>query len=190
MASKQTDAEHWLEVLRTNDRKGIHELYEQFLPRIVKYVVANQGREEEARDIFQEAILIIFKKAKDKDFKLSAAFFTYLYAVCRNLWLKRLEKKGKMRVTDSEIPELMDESEWELVIEEEERYRLFRSKFQSLSENCQQLLSLFFKKTPMKEIAEIMGFASVQYAKKRKFQCKEHLVALVRNDERYSNLMQ
>ena len=150
--------------------------------------MANNGTEEAARDIFQEAILIIFKKVKSDNLSLSASFFTYLYAVCRNLWLKRLEKKGKMRVTDSEIPELKDESDWEMVIEEEERFRLFRSKFQSLSENCQQLLSLFFKKTSMKEIVDIMGFSSVQYAKKRKFQCKEHLVALVRSDVRFKNL--
>lgn len=41
---------------------------------------------------------------------------------------------------------------------------------------------LFFDKTSMDEIARIMNYASEGYAKKRKFQCKEHLLQIVKAD--------
>ena len=74
-------------------------------------------------------------------------------------------------------------------MEEEERYRLYRAKFRELSENCRRVMSLYFQKVPMEEIAQLMGFASVNYAKKRKYQCKEKLVSLVRADESFSQLL-
>ena len=182
-------AQFWLDILRSGDRQGIARMYEQFLPRIEKLVTSNSGTSDDARDIFQEAIIVIYKKVSNENLTLSASFFTYLYAVCRNLWLKKLQKRGKMMVTNDEPTEQMDVSDWESVMQEEGRYRLFRSKFNELSDNCRQLLGLFFKKTSMQEIVSIMGFGSVAYAKKRKFQCKEKLVALVKNDPGFKNLL-
>ncbi|MEO1262776.1 MAG: sigma-70 family RNA polymerase sigma factor [Bacteroidota bacterium] len=181
-------AQNWLKVLRSGDRRGVQQIYEQFLPGIVKLVTSNHGSREQAIDVFQEAILIIFKKSKEESFSLESSFFTYLYAISRNLWLKKLEKNKKNLVTFSHLPEPMSTDDFDTLILEEERYRLFRSKFRQLSDNCQQLLSLFFKKTPMVDIVRIMGFGSVQYAKKRKFQCKEKLVKLVKDDIEYNNL--
>ena len=186
----QEDSQYWLDILQSGDRRGVQQMYDRFLPAITKHITTNQGNDEDALDVFQEAILIIYKKMNNGEgLTLTASFFTYLFAICKKLWLKKLEKRKKIRVTNYETPELRDEDNWEEVIQEEERFRLFRAKFRELSENCQQLLSLFFKKTPMTEIVEIMGYASVQYAKKRKFQCKEKLVELVQNDAAYNSLI-
>jgi RNA polymerase sigma factor (sigma-70 family) len=179
----------WLEILRTGDIAGIKALYAKFQPGIVKWVVNNRGDEEEAKDVFQEAVLVVYKKLNNEGLELhTATFSTYLFAISKKIWLKKLEKQGKSMVTFDAPPELIDDSDWDAVLQEEERYRLFRKKFNSLTDNCRQLLSLFFAKTPMKEIIAIMGFGSVEYAKKRKFQCKEHLVALVRSDAGFDDL--
>lgn len=186
---EKKEKQNWLAILGSGNSAGIRLLYQEFLPSIVSLVTSNSGTEEEAMDVFQEAILVVYKKSKESGFELSSSFFTYLYAVSKNIWLKRLTKKGKPTVTFSELPELMDVDDFNNIILEEERYRLFRSKFRNLSSNCQKLLSLFFNKTPMKEIVELMGFGSVQYAKKRKFQCKENLVKLVKDDPNFKDLM-
>lgn len=186
---EKKDKQNWLAILSSSNSVGISLLYQEFLPSIVNLVTTNNGTDEEAMDVFQEAIIVVYKKSKEDDFVLSSSFFTYLYAVSKNIWLKRLTKKGKPTVTFSELPELMDEDDFNNTILEEERYRLFRSKFRNLSDNCRQLLSLFFKKTPMKEIVDLMGFGSVQYAKKRKFQCKQNLVKLVKSDPNFKDLV-
>jgi hypothetical protein len=99
-----------------------------------------------------------------------------------------LRKKRNSVVTFSEDWEYTDDTELEAIIQEEERYRLFRAKFRLLSDQCRKLLSLFFQKVPMKEIVSRLQMSSISYAKKRKFQCKEKLIALIRDDQQYQSL--
>lgn len=181
--------EEFLKGLQSGDRKMVKAIYLQFLPGITSFILKNNGSEEDARDIFQEALLVLHGKAQDPNFKLTSSFYTFLFAICKKIWLKRLEKKRKSRVTFLGKEELLIVEELEPHLEREAQYRLFRQKFRDLSQNCQKILQLFFQGTAMKEIAEIMGLGSVQYVKKRKFQCKERLVALVQADSRYNELL-
>ena len=75
-----------------------------------------------------------------------------------------------------------------LSIEEAEENKIFWDAFEQLGQDCQKLMRLFFDKVRMEKIAELMGFGSVSYAKKRKFQCKERLVNLVKEDLRFQEL--
>ena len=185
--SNETE-QQYLDALLAGDRDALRLLYDKHLPRIIKYVTQNSGSEEDAYDIFQEAILVIFKKAERDGLRLTASFFTYLYAVCSRMWLQKLKKRKRRGVTFSE-PEEYTNTETEgiqEIMEEEERYRLYRAKFRELSENCRRVMSLYFQKVPMEEIAQLMGFASVNYAKKRKYHCKEKLVGLIRADKSFN----
>lgn len=175
--------------LRNGDRNVVKSLYANYFPGISSFIQKNNGSDEDGRDIFQETLLILHQKIKDPSFKLSSSLYTYLFAISKNLWLKRLEKKRKLRVTFLEKEELMIVDEIEGDIDRESQYRLFRKKFRQLSVGCQEVLELFFNGTSMKEIAEKLNLGSVQYVKKRKFQCKEKLIALVRSDELYNELL-
>jgi len=178
----------FIKAILEEDRAGIEQIYEQYQSRIIRHVVENSGTVEEGEDIFQEAIIVIFKQARTGNLKLSSSFYTYLFAICKRLWLKKLRKKRNSIVTFSEDWEYTDDSELESILQEEERYRLFRMKFKALSDQCQKLLSLFFQKVPMKEIVEKMEMSSISYAKKRKFQCKEKLIQLIKDDHQYHAL--
>lgn len=181
--------EELLTGLREGDRNVIKYIYTNYFPGISFFIQNNKGSEEDGRDIFQESLLILYQKAKNPLFNLSSSFYTYLFAISKNLWLKRLEKKRKLRVTFLEKEELMIVDELASDINRESQYRLFRKKFGKLSTGCQEVLELFFNGTPMKEIAQKLNFGSVQYAKKRKFQCKEKLISLIRSDELYNELL-
>ena len=179
----------YLKAIVEKDQRGIKSIYDDFQARIIKYVKENNGTGIEGEDIFQEAIIIIFKQSRKEDFKLTVPFYTYLFAVCKRLWLKKLRKKRNMIVTFPEDVEYIDEDKLEAIIIEEERYSLFRAKFRNLSDQCQLLLGLFFKKVSMKDIMEQMGFSSLSYTKKRKYQCKEKLISLIQNDSQYNRLL-
>ena len=73
-------------------------------------------------------------------------------------------------------------------VEKNERHNLFRDKFLELGEDCQKVLSMFFNKIKMEVIMEKMGYASIGYTKKRKFQCKQKLVRLIEADPVYAEL--
>lgn len=179
-----TDLQH-IAAIRTGDKEGLRLLYREFLPPVSALVTRNGGTFEDAKDVFQDAMLVLFEKCRNDRFELTSAFYTLFYGICRNLWGNRLQKKSRTEVTLSEDFKFNDGTDLEQTMLEEEKNRLFWDAFRRLGLDCQKLLRLFFDKKTMEEIASSMQFSSVGYAKKRKFQCKENLLDLVKADPRY-----
>lgn len=178
----------YIQAILTNDPKGLRELYRTFLPRISRFIQLNGGSTDDAQDIFQDALVVIYKKSKSPDFILSSKFYTLLYGVCRNLWGNQLQKKSRTEVslTDDHKFQLTTDISKELEAAEEQR--LFWDAFKKLGKDCQQLLKLFFAKEKMDIITQKLNLSSVGYAKKKKFKCKEKLVALIKADRRFPEL--
>jgi RNA polymerase sigma factor (sigma-70 family) len=180
--------DNYLDTIRRGDAKGLREIYAKYLPRIARFIQMNGGSAEDAKDIFQEAIVRIYRKSKSQDFLITSQFYTFLYGVCRNLWGNQLQKKSRTEVslTDGHAYEQIPETDTGGAKSEEDQ--LFWDAFALLGQDCQQLLQLFFAKVKMEEIVKRLGLSSVGYAKKKKFKCKEKLVALVKQDDRYLEL--
>lgn len=183
-----SDQEYYINAIKKGDSKGLRKIYTDFLPRITNFIRSKGGSSDDAEDIFQNALLLIYEKSKKKDFKLTSNFYTLLYGICWNLWGNKIQKKSNQEVSIPEDAKYSTEENIENDMERSEEQALFWAAFELLGEDCQRLLRLFFEKTKMEEIAEKMGFSSVSYAKKRKFQCKEKLVEFVRSDIRFPEL--
>jgi len=181
----------YLEGVLNGDPIVLRKMYQTMFPLILKMVEGQSGSEDDARDIFQEATIVIYSKAQSPDFRINFQFNTYFTAVCRNLWLNRRSKRSASEVTIREDVKLLaGTDDLELNYLTLERQQVFDDAFAQLGEDCQKLLRLFFEKTPMSEIATEMGFASEGYARRRKFQCKDYLVDLVKKQPRYLELIQ
>lgn len=180
-------------ILRNNNLVLRH-IYKSYYHKINAFVCHNSGDENDANDIFQEAIIVMYRKIKDNSLQLeNCAFETYLYSVCRLLWLKQLEKRRNtiVKVNDvNHFSESVYDDDLDEVVRKNERYKLFQDHFQKLGKDCQKILQLFFDKVPLKQIAEIMGLTSESYAKKRKHQCKEYLVRSIKQDTEYKNIIE
>jgi DNA-directed RNA polymerase specialized sigma24 family protein len=86
------DDQKIIELLRTGESGlALNSLYKHF-PMIRKLIRSKGGNTKDAEDIFQEALIILIRKAKDKDFKLTAQLSTYLFSVCRFLWNDQLKR--------------------------------------------------------------------------------------------------
>jgi len=179
-------AENILQGLKDSDTKVLDYVYDNFFYQIKVFITRNHGTEEDAQDIYQDAILVIYLKALKNNLTLSCSFNTYLYSVCRLLWLKQLEQKRHLKTVaeDTGIFVELDKNVLEL-FEKNERYKLYQDHFKKLSFSCQKVLELFLAGIPLKEIANILGFKSEQYAKKRKHQCKEKLVSSIKSDPEF-----
>lgn len=181
--------EQYLNGLVGRDPAVLENIYEHLFPGIAKHVLDNSGTREDAEDVFQEGLLVLYRKARADKLVLSSSFYTFFYAVCQRIWLKKLsrgKKKRALPLEEERVGELAADAAQAL--EQSEQYQLYRSKFKLLGEDCQNLLRLFFKGVSMAEIAGQMGYGSEGYAKKRKFQCKQKLVQLIRSDSRYQEL--
>lgn len=174
-----------LEGLRLRSDYIIKYIYQELFPMILFLVTKNNGSEEDAEDIFQDSLLIVFKKIKANELDLSCSFRTYLYSVSRNLWLQKLNKRKQFSREFNDIETYITMSEYALSEknqEELEKFRLYQQHFLALSNDCQKVLMLFLKKVPLKEIATEMGFKTEKYAKTRKYLCKEELKKRIISD--------
>ncbi len=173
-----------VEGLRLNSDFIIRYVYKEFFPSIKYLIKNNAGLEEDAEDVFQEALLVILTKIKDDNFELSCSFITYLYSISKNIWLQRLKRKRMTYKNQDELTRFLDTPEIgvEVHLEYEEKYQSFVRQFENLSEDCQKLLKLFLTKMSAKDIAENMGYKSEFYAKTKKYLCKEALKKMVEND--------
>ena len=100
----------YIEGIIKNDFAVLQKIYEESLPEVIKYVKRNSGTIDDAKDVFQEGIMVLFKKAKEDRLILTTSFHNFLFMVCKRIWLKKLTKKGK-----KEVP---FEDEWEFSFEE------------------------------------------------------------------------
>lgn len=176
--------------IKDRDTKVLDFIYNNYFRQIRSFIVQNQGSPEDAKDVCQDAILVIYQKLVNANLTLSCSFSTYLYSVCRLLWLKQLEKRKLWRQFTEEAGMFVDlEEDILMIYESNERYQLYQKHFRKLSFNCQKVMELFLARIPLREIARILGFKSEQYVKKRKHQCKEKLINSIRNDPEYKEFV-
>jgi RNA polymerase sigma factor (sigma-70 family) len=178
--------------LNSRDLVIIKYLYKRFSREISYLVTTNSGTKMDAEDLFQDALVVLYQKVSTGNLKLTCSFNTYFYAICRHLWLQRLSK----RELSCEYKDLAGLDEWqddnniEEHLEESEKYKLFQQHFLRLSADDQKVLKLFMSKVALKEIAHIMGYKSVKYAKFRKYICKEKLKNSILKDPHYQVIYQ
>jgi len=186
--------EQILKGILRHDNLILQYIYKQYYYKINYFIKKNQGSEDDASDVFQEAIIVIYRKLKENDLIFEKSSFAgYLFSVCRFLWLKQLEKRRieRERINDS-LPfqeDLYDENLVELV-DKNERYGLYQKHFATLSTDCQKLMQLFFERIPLKEIAKVMGYKSEKYAKTRKYKCKEILIKRIKQDTEFKKILE
>lgn len=180
-----------LEGIRLRSTVIIEYVYEECYPLIRNMVLKNSGETEDVQDIFQDAMVVLFRKVREEDLALQCSFKTYLFSICNHLWLQRLERRKKETSVFRSVAQTVELSEEELIEiydEETEKYRIYQKHFLDLDEECQNLLRIFLKKLSIREIADIMGYKTEKYAKVKKYRCKEELKRKIMNDPAYRNL--
>ena len=162
-----------LEGLAANDTTAIETIYRENYAVIQAFIVKNNGYPDDARDIFQEAMIILFEKAKSSSFVLSCQIKTYLYSVCRRLWLKRLQKQNRYNPSIETIQETVAvEDEIETHEKRNEDFTLMENALSKIGEPCKSLLEAFYiQKKSMPEIAASFGYTNADNAKTQKYKC-------------------
>lgn len=179
---------YFLDALISGDSKKITLIFEKSFPTVKKFITQNKGTTEDAEDIFQKALLQITVRHKKKPIIITSNFEAYVFTVCKNLWRRELNK-SKKRVTNDNIFTLDNESfDNSIAMIEHERQELFLSKLKALSENCRNILTLFFARVPYSEIVEKSDYSSELTVRQRVFKCKKKLTELIQNDSRYNSL--
>jgi RNA polymerase sigma factor (sigma-70 family) len=191
MANYNNDELLW--GIRKNNSLILRFIYKTYFHKIHSFVTNNKGDAEEANDIFQEAIIVIYRRLKEDNLAIiDCSFETYLFSVCRLLWLKQLQDKKESIVKNDDMHHYTDsiiDDDLTEIIQKNARYKLFQDHFKKMGKDCQKILQLFFEKVSINQITEIMGYSSDSYTKKRKHQCKEYLVRNIKQDSEFKKLI-
>ena len=187
--SKGLDDESLIQGIKKGRKRTLLHIYKKYFPYIKSHILKNSGSEDDAKDVFQDAMMAIFQNVSNKDFELTCQFKTYLHAVSSNIWKKKLRDIKGQTLTEYQDASHLAQEEIDDAVLTLERYQFYNRKFKELSEKCQQILKMYLNGVNMKRITEHFGFASVSYTKKRKFVCKEKLIALIEKDPEYQILV-
>ncbi len=178
-----------IEGLRNHDKATIKYIFAQYFPMILDLVRKNgAGTSPQAEDLFMNGLEVLYLKAQEEDFKLTCSFSTILYEICRRQWLSTLRRNNRITNLSDELQHHLVAEDFSTALEKSERYDLYREYFDKLSCGCQEVLKLVLNGMSMENVATKLGFASAQYARKRKYSCKEKLMRLIKSDPRYQEL--
>ena len=163
-----------LERIGNGEEKVLEYLYKKYYRMMVKLVLTNNGTEEEAQDIYQEALIVFWQKAVKKDLVLTSKISTYLYSICLNLWRKELDRKSRLSSEEKDGVENID-------YDFDEKRKIIVECISELGDTCGRILMYYyFDGLSMSEIATRLDFANTDTAKTKKYKCKKRLDELVK----------
>ena len=177
-SSVPTDREVVLGILN-NSEDALNRLYVGYFPMILQFILNNSGDEDDAKDVYQEAIIILYNKIKGGDFELSSKLKTYIYSVCRRIWLKKLSQESKRtNLSDFEDMESV-EVDMELHEEKDKQFEKMQSAIIHLGEPCKTIIQDFYiNNLSMQDISEKFGYTNTDNAKTQKYKCLQRLKKL------------
>ncbi|MET0946812.1 MAG: sigma-70 family RNA polymerase sigma factor [Flavobacterium sp.] len=189
-ANKIHPDQMYIEGLAANDSAIIQSIYKKFVPKVVFFVMNNSGDKDQAQDIVQEVMLLLFNQAKTNTLKLTCPFDAYFFLLCKRKWLNEFKKTSNKGVTIHEDIVSMNESAIELIGQTEEfdeRQQLFDTMFQKLGDKCQELLKLSFSIKSMEEVAEKLN-VTYGYVRKKKSLCIGQLTQWIQEAKNFNSL--
>ncbi len=169
-----------------NDRI-IEYIYTYYYDDIRKLILLNNGTLEDTKDTFQEALFVIYQKITLDGLTLKCHFKTYLYSVCRFIWLRELEGRHASAGTTEGLPDL-NPSQFTIGAMAEAGMEIFTKHFNELSEICKKVLDMYFRDVSLEEIRLVMGYKNLQIAKDKCYRCKKTLYTRIYNNPEYKKL--
>ncbi len=172
-----------LAALAEGQRGATEQIYRQNYPIVSGWLVKHGGSSNDAADLFQEAMVVLYGKAQDEEFRLTCSIGTYVFAISKHLWYKKLQRQNREPVTlldntgsDEEDSELFYEDDVKVHEEREAHYEQLSTALDQIGEPCRSLLKAFYHNDKsMQEIAADFGYTNPDNAKTQKYKCLSRL---------------
>jgi len=140
-------------------------IYKKAFPVVAKYISRMGGSFDEAKDVFQDALVIYYEKTIAVTIEPNNNI-AYLMGAAKHLWIKRY------RQNEHNIP--LDNIEVELREDESPATNRLMHFLEKSGKKCMDLLrSFYYDEVPLQEIAEAYGYSGVRSATVQKYKCLE-----------------
>lgn len=172
--------------LKGENNQAFGQLYKSYFKMVEHFVLNNSGSQIDAEDIFQDTMVVLVGKLRQDDFQLTASIKTYIMAIAKNLWLKKLRSNRTMLMDFSQLYEEKFLEEIDNFIEEEKSYKdKLQNYMHKITEHCQGLIhDIFFKEKDIDQIQKEYGYTTVHNAQNQKHKCIEQIRKVKLEDEK------
>ncbi len=171
MRSNYTDKEV-VDGIKKDDQSILEFLYRENFHAVAYFIYNNSGTEQDAKDICQDALILLYEKIRGDTLELNCSVKTYLYSVCRRLWLKKLYYKAKYTGKIADLEDSFSEEEQQDAEEKENDFARMEEAMSGLGEPCRTILEDYYiNKKSMAEICEKFGYTNTDNAKNQKYKC-------------------
>ncbi|EDP94409.1 sigma-70 family RNA polymerase sigma factor [Kordia algicida OT-1] len=180
-----TENEDCIRKFIDGDAAFLKQLYAKNYFGVEAYILKNSGTKEQARDVFQHGLLVLYTLLKKEKLQISN-FDNYLFTVCKNFWIKQSSQNS---VTKLNTVTLVDESpDLASFHIEQLQWNLFKEKLESLKETCKTIIKLTLAKVSYAEISKKLKFSNENAARQKAFRCKTKLFKMIQADVRFKKL--
>lgn len=171
--------------------KVLSYLYEHTLRKVKRFIIMNNGTAEEANDIFQDAVIVLFNQVKLNKYNRNYEVDGFIFSVSRNLWIDKVRRGKRMPIRELVDIDIADSQDLLMDMISKEKTSAMRKAFERLDEKCRKILNYaIYQKLSMREIAEKMGYSSENVAKTNHYRCKQYLSKIVKEDNTLLNLLE
>lgn len=171
--------------LKGENNNSFGQLYKEYFGMVNQFINNNNGRTDDAEDIFQDTMIVLLEKLRQDNFQLTASIKTYIMAIAKNLWLKRLRTSKKEIEFTSSFDDFFFE-EINLAIDQEKTYfdRL-QNLLHRITEHCQGMIyDIFFKEKSIEQIQNEYGYSTKHNAQSQKHKCVEQIKKVKEQDKK------
>ena len=157
--------------------RALQLIYKKCYPTVQKFIVNNKGSIDDAKDVFQDGIAVLYQNIALRKYEGTSSVDAYFYGICKNLWLQTLKKRYKddqmMRMVVSDNMEQAGSSNFDS--------RAVDTLLSNLKPACKEvLIRFYFHNQPIKEIRQALNYTSDQVVKNKKSNCIQHLITILR----------
>lgn len=153
------------------DRESLFlELYERAFPHTARFVSKMGGSLADAKDVFQDALVIYYEKSMQPLFITRISAEAYILGIAKHLWMRKFRQQAhKVSLSEMENSISIPEDYFPAVNDKK-----LLSFLESSGKKCMDLLRVFyFDKLSMTKVASALGYATHRSATVQKYKCLE-----------------
>lgn len=174
--------------LKGENNRAFGVLYKNYFGFVNRFITNNSGTTNDAEDIFQDTMIALLAKLRQDNFVLEASVKTYIMAIAKNLWFKKLRTANR----ETEFTDMHNNKFYEeisLAIEHEKTYwDKLQNYVHQITEHCKGLIhDMFFNNKPIEQTQIDYGYSTKHNAQNQKHKCVEQIRKVKEQDEKLNS---
>ena len=148
----------------------LKDIYEKTFQMVARFISKMGGNFEEAKDIFQDALVIYMEVISGNHDKIKTSERAYLLGITKHLWIRKHEASRAFVSMDQFEVSISVPVDFYPTLDNNRILRFL----EMAGKKCMDLLRAFYyQKIPVKKLAKDLGYSNEHSASVQKYKCLE-----------------